>query len=218
MYLLGDFITLALGLIALIYLIITLIKENKGVYFQTIACAIACHVLSYLYDVCEILTTGTLSEGFTIGYLGVIGCYLFLLTANYGCMDGIIDDGTPIMKKSKKLAWFAPITATALLVLNFFADIPLETKQYYFFVWIPATISSYYNLKHAIAPDMGFGFIKAIRPFNLAALAFTMLNLLHFTAWNYAGWQILTITGTLAGISSLVMATMAKRGVKRWTI
>ena len=218
MYLLGDLISLSLGLIALIYLIITLIKEKKGIYFQMIACAIGCHVLSYLYDVCEILTTGTLSEGFSIGYLGVIGCYLFLLSANYGCMDGIIDDGTPLMNKSRKVAWIAPLVAVALFIVNFFADVPLDTKQFYFFVWIPAATCSYYNLKHTIAPDMGFGFIKAIRPFNIAALTFNMLNLLHFTAWNYFDWPVLTITGTLVGISSIIMAVMAKRGVKRWTI
>ena len=183
-----------------------------------IACAIGCHVLSYLYDICELLTTGTLSEGFNIGYLGVIGCYLFLLSAGYSCMDGIIDDGTPIMNKSRKLAWIAPAVAIALFVVNFFADIPIDTKNCYFFIWIPAATSSYYNLKHTIVPDMDFGFIKAIRPFNIAALAFTMLNLLHYTAWNYADWPILIITGTLVGISSVVMAIMAKRGVKRWTI
>ena len=218
MYLLGDSITLTLGLIALSYLIIALIKEKKGIYFQMIACAIGCHVLCSLYDVCEILTTGTLSEGFSISYLGAIGCYLFLLSANYGCMDGIIDDGTPAMKKSRALAWIAPSVAAALFMVNFFADIPFETKKYYFFVWIPAATCSYYNLKHALAPDMGFGFIKAIRPFNVAALAFNMLNLLHFTAWNYFDWPMLTVSGTLVGISSIIMAVMAKRGVKRWTI
>ena len=101
MYLLGDLIALTSGLIGLIYLVISLIKEKKGIYFQMIACAIGCFVLSYLYDVCEILTAGTLSEGFSVGYLGVIGCYLFLLSADYGCMDGIIDDGTSIMNKSR---------------------------------------------------------------------------------------------------------------------
>ena len=183
-----------------------------------IACAVGCHVLSFLYDVCELLTTGTLSDGFTIGYLGIIGCYLFMLCANYGCMDGIIDDRTPAMQKSRKIAWIAPILATALFAINFFADVPIETKRCYFFVWIPAAVSSYYNLKHAIAPDMGFGFIKAIRPFNIVSLVFTMLNLLHLTAWNFTEWPITIITGTLFGVSSLVLVITAKRGVKRWTI
>ena len=183
-----------------------------------IACAIGCHVLCSLYDVCEILTTGTLSEGFSISYLGAIGCYLFLLSANYGCMDGIIDDGTPAMSKSRRLARIAPLFTIALFILNFFADVPLSTKQFYFFVWIPATLCAYYNLKHAIAPDMGFGFIRAIRPFNVAALAFNMINLVHFTAWNFADWPVITATGTLVGLASIAMAVTAKRGVKRWTI
>ena len=218
MYLLGDSISLVLSLGALIYLVTTLIKEKKGIFFQMIACAIGCHALCYLYDVCEILTTGTLSEGFSISYLGAIGCYLFLLSASYDCMDGIIDDGSPAMAKSRKLARIAPTVAVALFVLNFFADVPFETKHCYFFVRITATACSYYNLKHAIVPDMGFGFIKAIRPFNVAALAFNTLNLLHFTAWNFADWPVITLTGTLVGVSSVIMAVTAKRGVKRWTI
>ena len=218
MNLLGDLIVLIFGIISLAYLIIALIKEKKGLYFLMIACAVGCHVLGYLYDVCELITTGTLSEGFTIGYLGVIGCYLFLLSANYGCMDGIIDDGTPIMTKSRRIAWIAPVVALLLFVVNFFAEVPFETKRCYFFVWIPAGINLYYHLKHTLVPDMGFGFIKAIRPFNISALIFTILNLIHLTAWNYSEWYLTTVTGILFGISSLVMVVMAKRGVKRWTL
>ena len=54
---------------------------------------------------------------------------------------------------------------------NYFADSPYYTKLSYAFIWIPAIISVYFSLKHAIIPDLDFGFIKAIRERLEAKLA-----------------------------------------------
>ena len=112
----------------------------------------------------------------------------------------------------------APILAAILLVLNMFANVPISTKVVYFVLWIPAMYCSYFNLKHAIVPDMGFGFVKAIRPFNRAALSFTFLQLIHLTLWNFCGWIPLLISGIVFGCSCIVMIVMADKGVKEWAL
>jgi hypothetical protein len=98
------------------------------------------------------------------------------------------------------------------------ADVSVTTKVVYTILWIPAMFSAYFNLKHAIIPDMGFGFVRAIRPFNLAAFSFALLQLIHLTVWNFCGLIPLLISGTVFGASCIVMVIMADKGVKKWAI
>lgn len=218
MALLGDMIVLLAALAALAYALHFLLKKKVALYFKLIAGAIASHSLSYIFDVCELVTTGTLSDGFNVGYLGSIGCFLLLLTASFGYVDGILDDRTSAVRGSRLIALLAPLTALLFLVPNLLAEVPTATKVSYVLIWIPAMFSSYYNLKHVLIPDMGFGFVKAIRPFNGMALLFTAAQFLHLTVWNYGGWVGTLLTGILLGASSLGMIIMARRGVERWII
>lgn len=213
---LGDGVVFLLSVTALLYGIYMLISGKPPLYFRLIIAAVACHILGYLFDICEFLVSGILSGGFMIGYLGTVGCFLFLLTASWGYMDEIIDDRTASMGKYRRIALVAPIVAALLLIPNLVADIPVKTKIVYAVLWIPAVFCIYFHMKHAIIPDNGFGFVNAIRPFNVAALSFTFMQLLHLTLWSFCGWIPLAVSGALFGTSCVVMMIMANRGVKRW--
>ena len=215
---LGDGVVILMSVAAFIYGIKMIISKKPPLYFQLIVCSVACYVLGYLFDICEYFVTGVLSGGYLIGYLGTIGCFLFLLTAGFGYMDGIMDDRTANMKNCRYIALAAPVICLMLLVPNLLAEIPIITKIAYLLLWIPAVFSSYFNLKHAIVPDLGFGFVIAIRPFNIAALSFTFLQLIHLTLWNFGSWEILLFSGILLGSSCVVMMVMADRGVKKWAL
>ena len=215
---LGDGIVVLLAAIGVIYGIYMLVTKKLPLYFQLSVCAVGCLMLGYIFDICDYAVNGIRDEEYIIGYLGSLGSFLFLLTASTGYMDGIIDDGTPKMKKRRYIAWIAPVLVAMLWIPNMFADIPIAGKVIYSILWIPAMFSSYFNLKHAIIPDMGFGFVKAIRPFNVAALTFTFLQLIHLTLWNFCGWIPLLISGILFGCSCVVMIVMAGEGVKKWIL
>ena len=215
---LGDGVVALLAAVALIYGFCVLISKKLPLYFLLSLATVACLLLGYTFDICDYITNGIVEDEYVIGYLGSIGSFLFLLTASIGYMDGIIDDGSPKIKKCRYIALIAPALAAVLWVPNMFSATVVETKIAYSILWIPAMFSSYYNLKHAIVPDMGFGFIKAIRPFNLSALAFTFLQLIHLTLWNYCGWVPLLISGIVFGSSCIVMIVMADKGVKRWVL
>lgn len=214
----GDGIVVLMCAVALVYGIFMVVTRKLPLYFKLSLGAIACLMLGYIFDICDYLVHGLLSDGYLIGYLGSIGSFLFLLTASVGYMDGIMDDGSPQVKKCRYLAWIAPVLAAALWVPNMFADEPDATKVVYTILWIPAMFSSYYNAKHALLPDMGFGFVKAIRPFNIAALSFTFLQLIHLTLWNFCGWITLMISGIVFGASCIAMVIAADRGVKKWVL
>ena len=215
---LGDGVVVLMSAIALIYGFYISTSRKLPLCFQLSMASVACLMLGYIFDICDYVVNGVLSEGYFIGYLGSIGSFLFLLTSSIGYMDGILDDGTPAMKKSRFIALIGPVLVAALWVPNMLSDVPVATKVVYSILWIPAMFSSYFNLKHAIIPDMGFGFVRAIRPFNIAALSFTFLQLIHLTVWNYCDWIPLLISGIAFGASCIIMVIMVDKGVKKWAL
>ncbi len=215
---LGDGVVVLLSAVALIYGFYLLISRKLPLYFQLSMAAVACLLLGYIFDICDYIVNGLIGDEYMIGYLGSIGSFLFLLTASIGYMDGILDDRTYQMRKCRYIALIAPVIAVALWVPNMLANVPVETKVIYSILWVPAMFSSYFNLKHAVIPDMGFGFVKAIRPFNVAALSFTFLQLIHLTLWNYCDWIPLLISGIVFGASCVVMIVTADKGVKKWIL
>lgn len=214
----GDAIVVIMCVFALAYGIFMMIKRKLPLYFKLSVATVACLMLGYIFDICDYLVHDYSSGGYVIGYLGSFGSFLFLLTASVGYMDGIMDDGSPQVKKCRYLACIAPLLAGMLWVPNMFSDTSAGAKIVYSVLWIPAIFSLYYNTKHAILPDMGFGFVKAIRPFNIAAISFTLLQLIHLTLWNFCGWIILLISGAFFGASCIAMIIAADWGVKKWIL
>ena len=193
--------------------------KGKPLFLQSITLAMGSHTLGSIYHLCQTLTSDDIVDGFTPAYLGRIGFFLFLLTASYGHMDRIVDDGTPKMKPSRYIALLAPLGAVLLYLPNYFVDaVPMATKISYALVWAPAAIATYFNLKHAIIPDLDFGFIKAIKPFNLLALCLGFSELLCLTAWDY--YYAIPLACSTIVFSVLCICTMvaAKKGVEKWTI
>jgi hypothetical protein len=158
-------------------------------------------------------------EGFTPAYLGRIGFFLFILTASYGQLDRIVDDGTRKMRPARIIALIAPIIASLLYIPNaLLEDVPFSTKLVYAFVWIPAAFSVYFNLKHAIIPDLDFGFIKAIKPYNIFVLFLGFAELLCLTAWDYYEPVFMAVTAILFGALCISVMVSARRGVEKWTV
>ena len=178
-----------------------------------------CHSLGSIYHLCQTLTTETVLEGFTPAYLGRIGFFLFLVTASYGEMDKIVDDGSKAVKPSRFIALIAPVCAILLYLPNgMMEDLPLRTKIAVLLVWIPAIFSVYFNLKHSIIPDCDFGFIKAIKPYNVLATCLGFAELLCLTAWDYLYSAPLVISTAVFAVFCVAMMLAAKRGAEKWKI
>ena len=134
-------------------------------------------------------------------------------------MDRIVDDGTPAVRPSRYRALIAPVCAALLyLPCVSIGDLPTSTKAANLLVWLPALFSVYFNLKHAIIPDCDFGFVKAIKPYNMLAAGLGFAELLWLMAWNYLHSLSLVITSVI--FSALCIATMiaAKKGAEKWMI
>ena len=169
-YWLAELIPLAATIFAFVYGLNHFFKKGKPLFLQSITMAMGCHALGSIYHLCQTLTLETVLEGFTPAYLGRIGFFLFFLTASYGQMDRIVDDGSPAHKPARIIALIAPVLAAVFYIPTaIMEDLPLATKIALALVWIPATIAVYYNMKHSLMPDSDFGFLKAIKPYNILA-------------------------------------------------
>lgn len=218
----ADILPLLATLGTFIYGVKNFFKKGKAYYLQIVTMAMGCYAMGSFYHLCQSITTGDLADGFTAAYLGRIGFFLFLFTANYGQMDGLLDDRTPSLKKFRYIALIAPVTVALLYLPCFFAEMPYSTKISLSFLWIAAIFSSYFNFKHAIISDLGFGFVKAIRPYNICALILTFLELILQVLWayyvnDYILIVIMVVTIIFSIVSILTMVTL-KRGVEAWKI
>lgn len=215
----AELVPLFAALFSLIYGLNYFFKKGKPLFLQTITMAMGCHALGSIYHLCQYLTSDTLIEGFTPAYLGRIGFFLFIITASYGQMDRIVDDGSSKMKPSRYIALIAPICAILLYIPNWIVDdVPIQTKIVYALVWIPAIVAVYFNLKHALIPNMDFGFIKAIKPYNIFTLCLSFSELVCLTAWEYYDIVLLAISAIVFGILCICTMIAAKKGVDKWTI
>ena len=215
----AELLPLFATLFSFIYGINKFFKKGKPLFLQSITMAMGCHTLGSIYHICQTLTTETIFEGFTPAYLGRIGFFLFLITASYGHMDRIVDDGSKQIKPSRYIALIAPVLALLLFLPNaIMEDLPTKTKIAVSLVWLPALIAVYYNLKHAIIPDFDFGFIKAIKPYNILATCLGFAELLCLTAWDYLYNTQLIIASLVFAILCVTMMLVAKKGAEKWTI
>ncbi len=215
----AELVPLCATLFSFIYGVNKFFKKGKPLFLQSITMAMGCHALGSIYHVCQTLTTETVLEGFTPAYLGRIGFFLFFIAASYGQMDRIVDDGSPKMRPCRYIALLAPVAAILLYIPNAtMEDLPTPTKVAVALVWLPAVVSVYYNLKHAIIPDCDFGFVKAIKPYNILATCLGFAELLCLTAWDYLYNAPLVIASVLFAVLCVAMMRAAKKGAEQWKI
>ena len=196
-------------------------KKGKAYYLQIVTMAFGCYAMGSFYYLCQSITAEEVPEGFTAAYLGRIGFFLFLSTANFGQMDGLVDDRTPALKKFRYIALIAPIAVALLYVPCILSDMLISTKISLVFMWIAAMCSSYYNFKHAVISDLGYGFVKAIRPYNICALILTFTELVLHILWansDNCGFVIIALVSLVFSVMSVVTMVVIKRGVEAWKI
>ena len=217
----ADIIPLLACLGVFIYGVKNFFKKGKAYYLQIVTMAFGCYAMGSFYYLCQSITAEEVPEGFTAAYLGRIGFFLFLFTANFGQMDGLVDDRTPALKKFRYIALIAPIAVALLYVPCILSDMLISTKISLVFMWIAAMCSSYYNFKHAVISDLGYGFVKAIRPYNICALILTFTELVLHILWansDNCGFVIIALVSLVFSVMSVVTMVVIKRGVEAWKI
>lgn len=194
-----------------------LFKKKKPMYLQLLVCATGCFALQQLSYVVNIWCNVT--TAFSIGMFGIFGCNFFLLSANFGALDKIVDDGK-CSSKARTFSLIAPVIMAVLAVTAFFSwkNKDMFCAVMWLIILIPALPASYFNLKHILLPMDPFEFLKATKPCNIAALVFYIITAVYVIC--SAGMER-TVTGILLvamSLSMLGLSICAVKGASRWGI
>jgi len=193
-------------------------RDESALYVRMIVFAIGCAMLGRLFETLLILVNGSLTNGFHVGMLGIIGSFLFLFSANFGQMDSIVDDGSKRFFKTRLISFSAPLVIMAIWGVIAVSKglnkttIPLGVEA------LLIAQASYFHLKHLIIEDVSFGLIKAIRSYNLLSLVYAVLCMTEMLVKNFNIPVFATvIVNVLQCVVLLVFLPVLERGVKKWT-
>lgn len=196
---------------------VMLFKKKKPMYLQILVCAAGCFALQQLSYVVNIWCD--ITAAVSIGMFGIFGCNFFLLSANFGTLDKIVDDGQGSLK-TRAGAVIAPVLLTALTVFAFVSwkDKDLFCAVMWVIMLIPALPASYFNLKHILLPMDPFEFLRATRNCNIAALGFYLVTAVYVICSAFCGNTVNGILSVLMSLSSLALSLSAVKGAKKWGI
>ena len=200
------------------YGVVRFFKKGKALYLQMIVGGLGCMMLGRVFQFVTLLTRGMLPEGFHIGTLGIVGGFVFFLSANYGQMDKLLDDGAKENRKYRLLGLLAPLLMAAIYGLVFLFNIELESMIVYGVMTAIIMFASYFNLKHFIFPDIEFGIIRSIRGYNLIALLLGVLSVGEITLLLWNKMVPLLILYIAICMVSIAVVPVLEKGVKKWTI
>ena len=204
--------------ISFTYGVVRFFKKGKALYLQMIVGGLGCMMLGRAFQVVTLLTRGMLPQGFHIGTLGIVGGFLFFLSANYGQMDKLLDDGAIENKKYRLLGLFAPLLLAGIYSLVFLFRMETESIIVNAVMTAIIMLASYFNLKHFIFPDVEFGIIRSIRGYNLIALLLAVLSVGEIILLLYARLVPLLILYIAICIVTVAIVPILEKGVKKWTI
>jgi len=190
-------------------------RKGKPLYFQLLVCASGCCALHRLWSVVSLLCgfSGTLN----VGLFGLAGCLFFLLSANYGTLDRLVDEGKGINRRQRIAAWIAPFVLVLAIIALFIAGRDrIGACVVLLLACLPALPSAYFSMKHLLLPDDEVGILCATRLCNVCILLFCVASVVYLFA-------VLLALPLLSGICTLAMAFImagllhfCRMGVKAW--
>ena len=200
------------------YGVVRFFKKGKALYLQMIVGGLGCMMLGRAFQVVTLLTRGMLPEGFHIGTLGIVGGFLFFLSANYGQMDKLLDDGAKENRKYRLIGLLAPLSVAGIYGLVFLFNVEIESIIVHGVMVGIIMFASYFNLKHFIFPDIEFGIIRNIRGYNLIALLLAILSVGELILLHWGKQIPLLILYVAICAVSIAIVPILEKGVKKWTI
>ena len=194
-----------------------LFKKKKPMYLQLLVCAAGCFAiqqLSYTVNIwCQV------TETVSIGMLGIFGCNFFLLSANFGTLDKVVDDGRD-SGKARAVSVIAPVIMAILVIVAFFTwkDRDMFCAVMWLVMLIPALPASYFNLKHILLPMDPFEFLRATKPCNIAALVFYFVTAAYVICSASQNSTVSGVVSVAMSLSVLGLSLCAVKGAEKWGI
>ncbi len=217
MYLIANIIVCVCALGGFIYGGTKFFRPKKALYAQMITLSLGCIAFGRLYNIVRLMTGGNLTDSFQLGFLGLIGSLMFFFSSNYGTVDSLVDDYSKEFTKYRVIALAAPVAAVLMyLGLFLFGNVSPIWKIQGAALTLFVLPASYFNLKHLIFPDVEFGVVKCLRPYNLLALIYTAAIFVECFAMSRDIEFLTLICCCVTGIITAAMIPTIVRGLKKW--
>ena len=194
-----------------------LFRRKIPMYLQLPVCAAGCFAVQQLSHLVNLWCNVTAAV--SIGMFGIFGCNFFLLSANFGTLDRIVDDGKD-SRRARRRAFIAPAAMAALDAAAFLSwkDRDLFCAVMWLAMLCPALPASYFDLKHILLPMDPFGFLRATKPCNIAALAFYPVTAAYVICSAFAESAVIGLHAILMSLAVLALSICAVKGAKIWGI
>lgn len=194
-------------------------RPKRALYAQMITLAMGVIGFGRLFLIFRIVTGGEITESFQLGFIGMFASFLFFFSANYGAVDSLIDDSIKRSTWSKVVTFLAPVIAIALYLIFFiFQEASLMWRIFGGALTAIIALSTYFNLKHLLSPDVDKGVITCLRPYNLLALIYAASVLVECIGLSGGNDVLAFVAGLVSAISIILIIPLIERGVKKWLI
>lgn len=212
-----ELVPLAISLAGFIIGIVNILKKKAPYFFTLIIFAVGCFVIEQVS--LAVNTVCGIYDDVWVGALGVFGCNLFLLSANYGALDKVVDEtGLPVYKKLLSLVAPIILVASAISIFLIWKDSNMMCAVVFSLLLVPAIPASYYNSKHLLIKEDDIGLLKVTKGCNVMSLVFFSSSIIYLFVEATESIPWLIITAVLHALSVLGLSLAAVKGVKQWEV
>lgn len=165
----------------------------------------------------SLLGNGSQDGLVTVRLFGFFGCLCFMLSANVGELDKVVDE-----KRNPKTAFLALIAPAALLIIYAMYAFSPANKRTALIVVIglisiaPALPAAYLSLKHLLLPEDEMGFLRLTRGINTAALVFFAANYIYPFAALYCSKAVMSVYDFALSIMVFAIVLLCRKGASKW--
>ena len=217
LYLIANIIGFVCSLFGFIYGGIKYFRPRQALYAQMITLALGCSAFGRLFYIVRLLTSGYITGTVQLGFFGVIGSFMFFFSSNYGTLDSLLDDRSREFRKYRIISFIAPAVFLTMYILLFLtANITAMWKVLGAVLTFLAMQSTYFNLKHLIFPDVDFGVIKCLRPYNLLVLIYSLAVFGECVGLSRTNAVLTLVCCIVSGIIAAALIPSIVRGLKEW--
>lgn len=208
-----------ISLTAFIVGAVKLFKPHVPLYFKLHIYAVGCYSLEEAWVIFNTFF-GTESGFVSVRLFGTFGFFCFLLAANRGPIDRMIDERTPASRKARRIALLAPIIILLIYLLSYvpsFGKSSIPVRMLGFIILSPTFPTAWYCLKHRFLPKDSMGFLNAIAGIDIVTLVIFLVNEIYLFRSQKMTF-ILYFSDVVMAILVALLSVFSIWGRKKWKV
>ena len=194
--------------------------KKAPLYFRLLFCGVVCFLLEELYYLTDYACTGAWSEEYSFAAFGAGAGYSFMLSANYGMFDSIVDDGSADCRRIGRLALLTPMVLAAVYALASAYFIKTTGNVGYVILTVlckaPMVLAAYYHTKHLLLPDRLHFLVEPLRLCNGVCLVLILADMLSDVFYAVGRLRAYSMCETVFSVALVGMMVTAERGRRGW--